>query len=293
MCGGRVLEKHYLLGRDVVARNVTGDFVECGVCNGGSAAAFCALSVAPDGVHGLYDSFEGMPATKEVDGPVATTYVGKCVGSENKVREAMGLVGYSEQSIVIRKGWFEETFAAPLPTSVALLHVDCDWYESVMLSLRTFYDLVPSGGVIVLDDFGHWEGCREAFYDFVLERKLKPLLERFGYTQAFWVKERKHNREFKGRWKFPDCLTANPGKRECQLLFTRPEVPRNQMMGTSHTHRATFYAGFRNRLLLDYVRGNGRTEAAIRHAIRFIPASAQRILDLGCGIGWSSRENRA
>jgi O-methyltransferase len=72
-----------------------------------------------------------------------------------------------------------------------------------MLSLNTFYDLVPDGGIIILDDFGHWEGCREAFYDFIAQRKLKPLLERFGHTQAFWIKERIHNRDFTGQWEIP------------------------------------------------------------------------------------------
>jgi O-methyltransferase len=68
------------------------------------------------------------------------------------------------------------------------LHIDADWYDSVFYSLETFYQRVSDGGFIVLDDFGHWEGAREAFYDFCMEHSIKPLIERTGYTQAFWRK---------------------------------------------------------------------------------------------------------
>ena len=61
-------------------------------------------------------------------------------------------------------------------------------------------------------------------------------------------------------------------------------------MATNHVDIRAFYGGFHNRLLLDYVSGNPRSEAAIGHALRSIPVAAHRILDLGCGIGWSTRE---
>jgi O-methyltransferase len=60
--------------------------------------------------------------------------------------------------------------------------------------LDNFYKLIPEGGCIVLDDFGYWEGCREAFYDFCLKNNEKPLLERVGTTQAYWIKGRMNNR---------------------------------------------------------------------------------------------------
>jgi O-methyltransferase len=52
----------------------------------------------------------------------------------------------------------------------------------------------PRAAVILLDDFDLWEGCREAFYDFAAKRNIKPLLERFGHSQAFWIKGKPHNR---------------------------------------------------------------------------------------------------
>ncbi len=189
------LEKLFTLAGDVAQRGVPGDFVECGVYNGGTAAAVaCALRDTKRGIL-LYDSFAGMPETGELDGPDAKAFVGQCVGDEAEVHRAMRLARFPTERYVIRKGWFQDTFVAePLPEAVAMLHIDADWYDSVLLTLETFYDLVPDGGLIVLDDFGHWEGCREAFYDFAAQRKIKPLLERFGETQAYWIKNRQHNR---------------------------------------------------------------------------------------------------
>ena len=194
MSAPQVLQRQYALARDVVARSVGGDFVECGVCNGGSAAAI-ALGFRGAARHiWLYDSFEGLPTPKEVDGLDATSYEGRCVGSEDAVRAALRIANVAAEDCTIRKGWFQQTFQRPLPDAVAFLHVDADWYESVMLTLMTFYDRVSEGGVILLDDFGHWEGCREAFYDFAANRNIKPLLERFGHSQGFWIKGKPHNR---------------------------------------------------------------------------------------------------
>jgi len=203
MSGIRVLQKLYKISEDVVNRQIPGDVVECGVCNGGSAAALaCALH---DGKRALwlYDSFEGLPAPAVVDGAFASQYAGSLVGSEDKVREALRIARFPEDRCTIRRGWFEETLCEPLPKEIALLHIDADWYKSVLFALDTLYDLVSEGGVIILDDFGHWEGCREAFYDFVVQRRVKPLLERFGHSQVFWVKGRSHNREFRGKWEIP------------------------------------------------------------------------------------------
>lgn len=204
MSGQKILNKLYILGRDVVRRGVPGDFVECGVCNGGSAAAIALALRNSSRYVWLYDSFEGMPPCREeVDGSFAARYTGSCKGTEEKVKDAFGIAGFPEKHCIIRKGLFKDTFQAPRPQQIAFLHIDADWYDNVTLVLDTFYDLVMEGGLIVLDDFGCWEGCREAFYDFVTKRKIKPLLERAGFTQAFWIKGREHNREFRGAWEIP------------------------------------------------------------------------------------------
>ena len=157
MSGLGRLENLCVLARDILTRDVPGDFVECGVCNGGSAAVISSAFRETQRRTSLFDSFAGLPQITDVDGPDAESFVGKCVGSESQVHAAMRLARFPVDRYVIRKGWFEETFTAgPTPEAVAFLHIDADWYERVLLALTNFYDLVPDGGVIVLDDFGHW-----------------------------------------------------------------------------------------------------------------------------------------
>jgi O-methyltransferase len=180
------------LARDLDTREINGDVVECGTYKGGTAALLG--SAMGDRSLWLYDSFEGLPETTEKDGAYAKRHVGDCKGTEKELREILEKAGVDGERCHIRAGWFQETFKLPLPERIALLHCDADWYESVLLTLETFFPRVVPGGFIILDDFGYFEGAREAFYEFCLRCGERPLLERRGITQAFWMKGRSHNR---------------------------------------------------------------------------------------------------
>ena len=174
-------------------RGIIGDIVECGSYKGGSSAVLRACM----GKHRklwIYDSFEGMPETTELDGEEARKYVGTCLASKEDAIEILRATGARGDEFVIMEGLYEDTFKKKLPEQVALLHCDADWYDSVSIVLETFYSLIPVGGCVILDDFGFWEGCRRAFYDFCQKHGEKPLLERVGSTQAFWIKGKEHNR---------------------------------------------------------------------------------------------------
>ena len=170
---------------------VPGDIVECGVWNGASLAAI--TTGLPDRHVWAYDSFEGMPPIGPHDPPEAAEYVGRVVGSEAALREL--LAGRRITELTVRAGWFKDTFKEePLPERIAFLSIDCDWYSSVFDSLTTLYELVAPGGVVVLDDWGCWEGCRLAFYDWAEMTGEHPLLLTFGLGQAYWVKGQEHVR---------------------------------------------------------------------------------------------------
>ncbi len=175
------------------SQQIKGDFVECGTYKGGTAAVLAKYMGADRHLY-LYDSFQGMPSTSDKDGIEAAKWVGQCRGTVEDVREAMKLVSADDSRYTIIEGWFENTFHKKLPKEVAFLHCDADWYDSVTLVLDTFYPLISEGGCVVLDDFGYWEGCREAFYDFCVRHNEKPLLERVGSSQAYWIKHKLHNR---------------------------------------------------------------------------------------------------
>lgn len=193
LCSPNRLTNLAKIASNLQSKLIPGDFVECGTYKGGTAALLSQY-LHKDQHLWLYDSFQGMPPTTERDGSEAEKWVGKCLGNIQDVEEVMNIVKTPKSHYTIKKGWFETSFKDPLPTKVALLHCDADWYNSVSLVLDTFYPLISEGGYIVLDDFGYWEGCREAFYDFCFRQNISPLLERYGSTQAYWIKGKLNNR---------------------------------------------------------------------------------------------------
>jgi O-methyltransferase len=185
----------YKLACAVQKRGVPGAIVECGVCNGGSAAVLAsAFAASPRRLLWLYDNFDGLPPADPEDGAVAPLFTGMFKGTVDNVGKVLAKVGFPPERVVLRNGLFAHTFAQPLPDQVALLHINSDWYESELLSLKTFYPRMPDGGVVILGDYGYWEGARKAFYAFCRECDAEPLLERQGVEQAYWVKGREHNR---------------------------------------------------------------------------------------------------
>ena len=176
------------LVRRVDANKIPGDIVECGVCNGGSAAV---LAHSAETVRRLWllDSFEGMPGTTAEDGAEAARCVGQTRGSEANVYRILGEVG-TVCDVHILKGWFCETLYQVAAKQIALLNIDCDWYTSVKIVLDAFYDRVVIGGVISIDDYGHWPGCRMAVDEFMAGHGLPlSLLRQVDYSARWFVKE--------------------------------------------------------------------------------------------------------
>jgi O-methyltransferase len=151
----------------------TGCIVECGVWRGGMSAAMA--DILPGRAHFLFDSFEGLPAPTEADGEGAviyqndttsTRYFDNCRAEISYATTAMNKSHAAATRMV--RGWFKDTipsFTPPEP--IAVLRIDGDWYESTMSCLEGLYRYVLSGGLIILDDYGRWDGCSRAVHDFL------------------------------------------------------------------------------------------------------------------------------
>ncbi|MDY6893755.1 MAG: TylF/MycF/NovP-related O-methyltransferase, partial [Chloroflexota bacterium] len=180
----------YRLSKDVDARSVPGDIVECGVYNGGSSAlmaSVCTKSPLNRNIW-LFDSFEGLPQPTENDGELARTCGWWCHGDLSMVKTVFQKLCIPEPRVNTVKGWFHETFPTVQIHDIALLHIDADWYDSVKLCFERFYDNVQPGGYIVIDDYGHWEGCRKATDEFLKERSLNIKLTQVDYTGHYFQK---------------------------------------------------------------------------------------------------------
>jgi O-methyltransferase len=190
------LRQLYELVREADARGLPGDLVECGTWNGGSAAVMAA-ACRDDGwlsrrTFWLFDSFEGLPPPGEQDGARERRefYAGWCKGDPRKVREILSRIPVPAPQIKIVPGWFDATLpAAPIRT-IAVLHVDVDWHDSVTRVLETLYDKVVPGGFIVFDDYGKWPGCRRAVDRFLGARGMsRAALTRATHDSAYVRKE--------------------------------------------------------------------------------------------------------
>lgn len=190
MVGRRRILNLYQLAVRLDREGIPGDFVECGVANGGTGAvlAYCAAQSPLNRSVWLFDSFGGMPETSVEDGEVSRAYVGQVLGNVENVRSALSLVNADMEKVRIVEGFFQDTFGSVEIPRIALLNIDADWYESVKLCLERFFDSVVAGGVISIDDYGHWQGCRTAVQEFLKQRHLSPRLSAVDYT-ARWFRK--------------------------------------------------------------------------------------------------------
>lgn len=168
-------------------RNVPGCIVECGVWKGGMAAGLASV-LGSEREYFLFDSFEGLPAAKEIDGPAALRwqsrtddpgYLDNCRASREHAEMAMRLAKIQNYHVV--PGWFGESLkSVNLPSPIALLHLDADWYESTMMCLTRFFEQVAPDGLIVLDDYHAWDGCSRALHDFLSSHSAIERIKNLG-----------------------------------------------------------------------------------------------------------------
>lgn len=176
--------------RYIAHNKIEGDIVECGVWRGGSMqAAARTLLAAGDTSRELFlfDTFEGMtePSTVDVrwDGKSAAELLATkdrssfmwAIASLDDVKEGFQQVPYPADRLHYVVGRVEDTIPAELPERIACLRLDTDFYESTKRELAHAYSRLSPGGVLIIDDYGHWAGSRKATDEF-LEALDEPLL---------------------------------------------------------------------------------------------------------------------
>lgn len=188
----------------VVRYSIPGDFVECGVWRGGSAmaAAFSFLR------HGsidrklyLFDTFEGMSSPAEIDREIATGEAASTLlATTNRdslvwafspidnVRRNVLSTTYPAEQFVFAKGRVEDTIPDAAPDVISILRLDTDWYESTRHELEHLFPLLSVGGVLIIDDYGHWAGAKKAVNEYFADRPVPMLLARSDYTGRIGMK---------------------------------------------------------------------------------------------------------
>jgi len=192
--------------KHVLERGVQGDFVECGVWRGGNA--LIAASVFK--LHGasrrifMFDTFQGMTKPTEVDRSAAgdasamekfrasqqQSHNEWCYASLEDVRNNFGEAGLLDDNVIFVKGDVLQTLADPvnLPSRIAVLRLDTDWYDSTRKELEVLYPRLETGGALIIDDYGHWAGAKKATDEYFAAQGGRPLLQYSDYTGRLGIK---------------------------------------------------------------------------------------------------------
>jgi hypothetical protein len=194
----------YQAVRHVVANDVPGAIVECGVWRGGNmllAADTLVAAGETDRELFLFDTFEGLPDPGPNDiavtgrtgsewfdrGAGARARVFRCEASLAEVRAVMDRSPYPKANVHLVMGMVENTIPERAPDQIALLRLDTDWYASTKHELEHLYPRVAPGGVVIIDDYGWWKGARQAVDEYFVERGERPFLQRIDLSARLIV----------------------------------------------------------------------------------------------------------
>lgn len=184
---------------------IEGSIVECGVWKGGSVMAILKMLFKLDSTEReifLYDTFEGMSKPTEKDKSVrgesainafdSKDEVWKkieCFSHLEEVQKNVNSIGYPVDKLHFIKGKVEETIPNDrTPEKISLLRLDTDWYESTLHEMEELFPRIVSGGIIIIDDYGHWQGCKEAVDQYIAKNNINLFLSRVDYTCRIGVK---------------------------------------------------------------------------------------------------------
>jgi len=174
----------------VINNNIPGDFVEIGVYKGVMVMAMCAklkqMGITDRYIY-LYDTFEGMVEPSDKDkychNGLAPDVNNTAVMSRAPIDEVkfnLSLTGYPENKIHYVIGDICKTDLEKIPSVIAFLRLDTDWYESTKFELLHFVPNVAENGVITQDDYNWWKGATDAVNEYlsahqdIVVRHMKP-----------------------------------------------------------------------------------------------------------------------
>jgi O-methyltransferase len=187
----------YHLVSQVLAYGVEGDFVELGCNTGDSSILITKLlqTYNSDKKFSVYDSFEGLPAAKPIDGAIYKE--GYCRTSEDVLKE--NFRAHKLPIPEIHKGWFQDTLPSGLPERISFAYLDGDFYDSIMVSLQYVYPKLTPGAVCLIDDYcdpqinpkgwNRLPGVKKACDEYLVDKPEKMEFIYSGiYSHAFFRK---------------------------------------------------------------------------------------------------------
>ena len=199
----------------ILKYNIEGVIIECGVESGQFECIWIHELMKNNTLRDIYmyDTFGGLVQPSEFDYTCKDTLLyrmnkdevyatwkskiidektnGWCYTPLQKVQEILNSTGYPQEHLHYRVGDVMETLKdkTTIPEKIAILRLDTDWYESTKYELEQLYDNVVVGGVIIFDDYYHWDGQRRATDEFFESRGIHVDYVRLDKKTAAIIKK--------------------------------------------------------------------------------------------------------
>jgi hypothetical protein len=178
---------------------IDGDFVECGVWKGGNILGimeYLYYHNMTDRNVWLYDTFQGMTQPEDVDIDLKNQKASDilqnvlCYSSLNEVKKNLSNSKFPISNIKYIIGDVCETLDIQenIPNKISLLRLDTDWYKSTKKELEKLYPILSTNGVLIVDDYGHWEGSKKAVNEYFEKNNIKLDYKKIDYTGIKIVK---------------------------------------------------------------------------------------------------------
>ena len=174
----------------VLADDVPGDFMECGVWRGGA----CAFAKAVLTAHGsdrtvwVADSFQGLPPPErpEDDIDLQTRIYPMLAISQPQVQALFERLDLMDDRVRFLPGWFSDTLPTAPVDTLSVLRLDGDYYESTIVALQSLYPKVSPGGFVIIDDYGELEPARRATHDYRAEHGITAEIVDIDGVGVYW-----------------------------------------------------------------------------------------------------------
>jgi len=197
MVGLKRLENLQLCVESILAENIPGDLIECGVWRGGASIFLRGLLKAHGVVNrsiGVADSFRGMPSPNPRMYPAderlnwqPLTYLAV---SLEQVQANFKRYGLLDEQVRFLKGWFCDSLPTMSGRQWSLIRLDGDLYQSTMEGLTHLYPNLSPHGYIIIDDYYGISACRQAVDDYRKAQGISDELVRIDWTGVYWRRDR-------------------------------------------------------------------------------------------------------
>lgn len=199
--------------RYILNGNIPGALVECGVAAGDMEEIWMRELIIRRQVRDIvmYDTFAGLTKPSEFDYTRSDAIIYKmesedvlkeweskkisdntnawCYTPLEQVKQRLERLAYPKNKLHYIVGDVMETlkYTSNIPKNIAILRLDTDWYESSKFELETLYPRVVKGGLVIFDDYYHWDGQRRATDDYFAVNGITPVMYNIGNGKTGYI----------------------------------------------------------------------------------------------------------